>query len=438
MNASAFKLTGSEYKTNWPLLLLIVIMPLRNIQLQYIPNLGGGLNAINILFLLALFHSFMYGRTLENKPKINNMLTWYILTSIIALVFGYSYLGNSSSGLWKAMKDSLIPVFMLFIVQRSVQDDIQWRRVLVAMLISLPYCFKVVWTQYKSVASWHYSHDLRISGTFMDLGANEMGAFSVMMALISLGCLISTWSMKNWRVFFSICFICASLSLLYSYSRGGYISYLLGALVIILNFKHRKKLYIPLIIVSIIFLFNLPKSVEERFSTINASDEERDESADSRFVFWGIVLEKFYERPIQGYGYHTAQDKRINPHEMDTHNYYVKMLVERGLIGFFMLIFLLFAIKNLIKEKLKQTDMDAIKYGLILGMLGAWYALVLGNMFGDRFSHYPISTNLWMAVALISIIKDKSINIESSSNISELEVFNREEVARGYINEFNK
>ncbi len=404
MSALSYSLSGSPFKTNWPLLLLIFIMPLRNIQLQYIPNLGGGLNIINVLFLLSLFHSFIYGQKLEVKPSINGLLVWYIISSIIALAFGYSYLNSGTEGLWKVMKDSLIPIFLVFIVQRSVLDDIQWRRVIVAMLLPLPYMMKVVWNQYLSVSSWHYSDDLRIQGTFMDLGANEMGAFSAMMAMITLGCLLTCWGVKKYRYVLCLLFFCASLCLLYSYSRGGYISFLLGSTFIVLNFKKRKKIIFPLLIIVILFLCNLPKSVEERFSTINASDEERDESADSRFVFWGIVLNKYMERPIQGFGSYTAQDKRINPHEMDTHNYYVKMLVERGLIGFITFLFLLRAFKKLINEKLKSNTKDILKQGVTLGMLGAWYALILGNMFGDRFSHYPISTNLWVIISLISII----------------------------------
>jgi putative inorganic carbon (HCO3(-)) transporter len=407
MSTDSYSLSGSEFKTNWPLLLLIILMPLRNIQLQYIPNLGGGINIINVLFLLSLFHSFIYGKKLETKPSINGLLVWYILSSLIALYFGYAYLISGAEGLWKVMKDSLIPVFMVFIVQRSVLDEVQWRRVLIAMLVPLPYIMKVVWNQYQSVSSWHYSDDLRISGTFMDLGANEMGAFSVTMAMISLGCLLTCWSIKKYRYIFLVCFISAAVCLLYSYSRGGYISFILGAIFIIKNCEHRKKIFTPLMIVVVLFLFNLPKSVEERFSTINASDEERDESADSRFVFWAIVLNKYLERPIQGFGFYTAQDKRINPHEMDTHNYYVKMLVERGLIGFLTFILLLRAYKKLITEKLKSNNKDLIKQGVTLGMVGVWYALILGNMFGDRFSHYPISTNIWVLIGLLSIISSK-------------------------------
>ena len=421
--SNPFQLSGSEYKTNWPLLIFLFLMPLRNIQLQYIPNLGGGINFINIFFLLSLGHALIYGKALEVKPKINSMIKWYVLTSILALVLGYSFLGDKSQGLWKDMKDMLVPVFLVFIVQKSASDDIQWRRILIAMLLPLPYIFKVVWSQYKAVASWHYSDDLRISGTFMDLGANEMGAFALMMALVTFSCVLTTWSYSKWRYFFIAMFIMSGMCLIYSYSRGGYLAFLLGFIIIFINYKNRKKLIAPLIFVLVIFVFKMPESVQERFSSINASEDERDESAQSRFVFWAIAFDRFLERPVAGYGYHTVQDKRINPYEMDTHNYYVKMLVERGVIGFLTFLLLLMSFRRLIYKNLQYDETDAIKYGLTLCMAGALAGMMLGNMFGDRFSHYPIITYFWVMIALISVLDAKqeegSVNQDWSARVAE-------------------
>jgi len=402
-------LKGAESKTNWPLLLLIFIMPLRNIQLQYIPNLGGGLNIINMLFLLAFAHAFRNGKPLKVKPSINGFLVFYIFSSILALFMGYQFLGDDSNGLWKTMKDQLVPIFLVFVIQKSAVDDIQWRRILIATLLPLPYCFKVVWAQYVSVASWHYSHDLRISGTFTDLGANEMGAFSVTLALMCFALMISCWGIKKWRYAFMTGFIFASLCLLYSYSRGGYISLILGIAVIFMRFKNRKKMLLPLILVAAIGLANLPKSVEERFSSIDAEEGERDASADSRFVFWAIVLEKWAARPILGFGYYTVQDKSINPHEMDTHNYFVKALVERGVLGFVILLILLRMCWNLAKRNLYWHGNDPMHDGVVLGLSGAILALMLGSMFGDRFSHYPITTCFWTFVALTSVIESRRL-----------------------------
>jgi putative inorganic carbon (HCO3(-)) transporter len=416
--ADTLTIRGATSKTNWALLLLIFIMPLRNIQLQYIPNLGGGLNIINLLFLLAFAHASMNGKPLKIKPSINGFLVFYIFSSILALFMGYQFLGDDSNGLWKTMKDQLIPIFLVFIIQKSAVDDTQWRRILMATLVSLPYCFKVVWAQYRSVSSWHYSDDLRIAGTFMDLGANEMGAFSVTLALMCFALMISCWNLKKWRYAFMVGFVLAALCLLYSYSRGGYISLILGITVIFLRFKNRKEMLLPLILAVVIGLANLPKSVEERFSSIDAEEGERDESADSRFVFWAIVLEKWTTRPAFGFGYHTVQNKRINPHEMDTHNYFVKAIVERGVVGFVILLILLRMCWNLTKRNLYWEANDPMHNGLILGLSGAIFALILGSMFGDRFSHYPISTCFWTFVALTSVIESRRLEKEQPAEFS--------------------
>ena len=348
--------------------------------------------------------------------SLNSYLKWYVLTSVIALTVGYMFLEEKASGNWKTMKDQLIPIFLVFIVQRSASDAIQWRRIFLACLLPLPYCFKVVWTQYLSVSSWHYSDDLRISGTFMDLGANEMAAYSVTMALVCLSCIITCWDDIKYRAAFIMAFVFSGASILYSYSRGGYIAFLLGAIVIFLKYKNTGKLLLPSFVILSLCMFNLPPSVSERISRIYAEEGERDESAESRFVFWEIAFNKFLERPVVGYGYLTAQDPRINPHEMDTHNYYVKMLVERGVLGFLTYLFLLRVLWGTVKENINWHDNDNLGNGLILGMSGAIAALMLGNMFGDRFSHYPIITSFFVFIALISVTNN---NLDKGENDSE-------------------
>ena len=115
-------LTGSIYKTNWPLLILIFLAPLRNIQLQYLPNFGGGLNVINILFFLSVAHAYFHGKKIPNSSFLDTRIVVYTLTSILALIMGYQFLGADANGNWKDLKDQLIPVFIVFVVQRSAAD----------------------------------------------------------------------------------------------------------------------------------------------------------------------------------------------------------------------------------------------------------------------------------------------------------------------------
>jgi len=447
----SYTLSGSAYKTNWPLLLLIFLIPLRNIQIQYLPNLGGGLNALNVLFLLALFHSMMHGRKYETSSGINGIIIWYILSGVLALMVGYGYLQGGAEGNWKAFKDQCIPLLLVMIIQKSAADGVQWRRILIAGLLSVPYCARLVWDQYKSVASFHYSDDLRIKGPFMDLGANEMGAYSVTLTLLAVALLISVWQQPRWRNFFLFVLFCSGICVLYSYSRGAYVSVLLGLIVILVKSGKLSKVILPAILVSIISLPLLPASVTERFSTISSEEDERDESAQSRFVFWEIALNKWKERPFLGFGYKTADDETINPHQMDTHNYYVKVIVERGIIGSIMLILLLMAVwkltkRNLIHNRNEHFDDDEdeeidtgdpFAQGVALGMHGIFAALLLANMFGDRFSHYPVLTIFWTLVGLIAASQlhrnepqENADDTEQSSQADSFQLYGQNEMGR--------
>lgn len=402
-----FSLRGSQNTTNWPLLLLIFIMPLINIQVQYIPKFGAGLNIVNLLLVLSVLYALFAGKKPQAKLGFNTLLIWYLLTSLFALVVGYNFLGVAAEGNINFMKDQLIPIVLVFVIQRSVLDMVQWRRVLVAVLLPLPYCFKVVWTQYQSVSTWHYSHDLRVSGTFMHLGANEMGAYSAMLALVCLGCVICCWNVKRWRLAFMAGFVFSGLCLLYSFSRGGYVAFLFGAIIILLKFKNTRYLLLPAFFIAVIAIGKMPVSVQERFTSISAEESERDASAESRFLFWDIAMKRFWERPFVGFGYKSVKDARVNPYEMDTHNYYIKMLVERGILGIITFLLVLWGFIKLINRNLDWEQDDAIVNGVMLGLSGAIGAILLGNVFGDRFSHYPIMTSFWALIALCTVIELK-------------------------------
>lgn len=402
-NNLEYSIFGSENKTNWYLLLIIILIPLRNIQIQYIPSFGAGLNIINILFFMALLHALKYGNKNKVKIPINKYIILYIIYSIFSLILGYIFLGDSAEGNWNHLKDQTIPLLLVFIIQKSATDIIQWRRILLASIVSIIYCFKLVWIQYQSVAKWHYSDDLRISGPFMDLGANEMAAYAVTASLISIACLITVWKYKRLRVLFIIFSIASFGSVLYSYSRGAYLALIVGLFIIFLKYKKSSRLIIPSIVIITITLLNIPTSVEERFSSITANQEERDDSAESRFVFWEIAYEKFKERPVFGFGYRTVTDPRINPYQMDTHNYFVKTFVERGFIGFIILMLMFRSLWKMTKNATDWNRDDVIVNGVVLGMYGVIVGLIVGNMFGDRFSHYPIITIFWSIVGLISV-----------------------------------
>lgn len=157
---------------------------------------------------------------------------------------------------------------------------------------------------------------------------------------------------------------------------------------------------VAVMIFSSALLTIFPVSVQERFSTIFVEEgEERDRSAESRFVIWEVAFKKYKDSPVFGIGFHSFH--HVNPYEgKDTHNYFVKVLTEQGAVG--LLILLVIFWRSLVASRsLFYRTSDPLFKALGLGMLGCITTFMIGNMFGDRFSHYPLVTYFWVYLALV-------------------------------------
>jgi putative inorganic carbon (HCO3(-)) transporter len=85
---------------------------------------------------------------------------------------------------------------------------------------------------------------------------------------------------------------------------------------------------------------------------------------------------------------------------MDTHNFFMRELTEKGLIGIFITIAMLLSIVKACWRTMTAAPAGSLAYALGLGMVGAWLALMLGNCFGDRFTYYPVIGYFWVYLGL--------------------------------------
>ncbi|MBB1087412.1 O-antigen ligase family protein [Lysobacter sp. SG-8] len=389
------------HRQNWPLYAFLMLLPLQNIQVGYIPNLGGGLNFLNVAFLASLVGALASGGRLAPGASINRWVFAYIAYSLVSLFVASQYVADTGDH-FQMMKDHLIGMSLLFLVQKSVQDWTTARRVIIAMMVPLPYIAKVAWSQHLSVASWHYSDDLRISGTFSMLGANEFAAFCVTAAVMAFALLLAARLPRLWKLGLGFCIACMVMGVLYAYSRTAYIALILGLVTVILVWRGRWKMIAPLFLAAVLLPAILPYSVIERFDSTAVEENERDESTELRFVYWGIAWDTYTRHPVTGTGYHSFQHTEINPHGKDTHNLYIRTLAEGGTIGAVLLLGILLSILLMARKEISNAPSGTLRYALALGLMGAWMALVVGNLFGDRFTHYPMMAHFWAFVALVA------------------------------------
>ena len=386
---------------NWALYLFLFLLPLQNIQTGYLPKLGNGINFLNVMFALSLAGALVCGGRLARAEPINRWILLYAAYNAVSVVVGYFYVTDPSEH-WVLLKDQTIALFLCFLVQMSVTDWRGVRRVVLVTLLPLPYITKVVWNQHASVSTWHYSDDLRISGTFSLLGANEFSAFCVTVALVLCAVLFSARPSRTWRLLLLGGIVAMLIGVLWTYSRTAYVALMLGAATMLLVWRGRWKLLVPLLLVVALAPRFLPPSVVERFDSTTVEEKKRDESTELRFVYWQTAWRTFLEHPLTGTGYHTFHHREINPYGHDTHNLYMRTLSEGGVPGVLVLAGLLLAVLRTAWRELRAAPPHSWRYGLALGLLGAWMALVCGNMFGDRFTYYPMIAYFWTYAALVA------------------------------------
>lgn len=384
---------------NWVLYLFLFLLPLQNLQTGHMPKLPGGLNFLNVGFALALIAAWRMRGSLARWTNLHRWVWAYLAYCVYSLVIGFWLVpAPDAMSRINVLKDSAIGVLLLFVVELSVTDWSSLKRVLLAMILPLPYILRVTWSQHAAVAGYSYNDDLRISGTFSLLGANEFASFCVTMALVLFGILIATRLSKVWRALLVMGIACMVMGVLWAYSRTSYVTILLGAAVILLLWRGRMKLAVPVLLAFLVVPPLLPNSVTERFQDTHVEASEADKSTDMRYVFWGIAWKEFTHHPLTGIGYGTFAD--ASPYGMDAHNFFIRELAEKGLPGFVITLGLFFSMGRICWRTFRDSPPGSLAYALGLGMCGVWPALVVTNIWGDRFTYAQMIGYYWVLLAL--------------------------------------
>lgn len=384
---------------NWPLLILIFLVPLQNIYLGKIPSFGSGFNIINFLMVIAFIQAAM-----RPGAKFGNSMNRYILFMIASYVFSFfvanSFIGWDDKSLFM-LKDIFFAYLFFFVTYKSLTGIKALKAVFWSTVLPLPYMFKVFYTNLSWMGFTAYKDKLRFNnGTFMELGSNEIAAFyaSYVFILLSFIQIETNWKRKCFLI------LCAGFNiycLIYSFSRGAYLSSLVGLAVYCWFTKRIKTMLVALSVASALFTAGLdifPNAVTERFNSVFVEEEERDESAQSRIILWEIAMDKIQKTPVFGVGFNNFH--KMNKYGKDTHNYYVKMLTEGGSVGLvFLLSFLIAAYRRGLKLYRTSDDMSTKK--LAAGFLACMVVIIVGNLFGDRFTYYPLISYFFVYLAIV-------------------------------------
>jgi len=408
-------LSALSGKTRWALWLLIFLMPFRNVidRLHRFP-LGHDLIDIMLIALIigTMMQSLVKKEKMFEKSPINPIAILLIIYTFVSLIWGSSFLHSYlffdiSDPRVQAWKNFCILPLLFFITLNNIKKkkDV-WITVAVMcfamILMDLYVSQQISWYQNVILSR------IKIHGTFVYLGPNEVAAFFNMYTVLLLGLYLCMKRSINKLILLGI-ILCNSFCIIFLFSRAAYVGFAAG-LFVLFAIKN-KKLLIPLILIGIFWQVALPERVQERILMTTDDYGELDPSSASRLVVWDQALGLFSDSPIIGVGFGVFRnlDYRLG----DTHNIFIKILVEQGIIGLFIFLLLIF-IMFVQGIKLFTGGDDRVSQGLGLGFSMCIIVLLVNNMFGDRWTYMELSAYFWVFAGLVARLN--SISNDANQN----------------------
>ncbi|HEY1994718.1 MAG TPA: O-antigen ligase family protein, partial [Edaphobacter sp.] len=182
---------------------------------------------------------------------------------------------------------------------------------------------------------------------------------------------------------------------MYTFSRGAYLAILFSVFVLGV-LKDRK-----LLLIGTIFLLTwqavVPTAVRQRVTMTQNANGKLEDSANERVKLWEAAEVSILSDPIFGTGFATYQYTQHVDNLKDTHNWYVKVMVETGIIGLIIVMVMLEQMLALSYRLFKKAE-DPLYRGLGLGLFLAICSCIIANFFGDRWTYLEITGPLWVLV----------------------------------------
>ena len=306
--------------------------------------------------------------------------------------------GDSRFGVWQ---DYILMPVLLFLTTALDLDLKKMRIAIFLMCVSTLALDRSYWDIVSGRDYTNYTEDLRNSADQNAMGyagSNGMAAFEAQCSTF----LLALAAFERRRLiklgYWGLAIFSASC-LAFSLSRGGYLAILAGWLFI--GFMKNRVLLVFLVAFLFTWTWWVPKAVNERVSmTYDQQDNQLDSSSQTRISIWEDALQLFNESPIIGMGFNTYQClHRIRGYE-DTHNLYVKILVETGIVGLLLFVAMLWRFVTIGFRLFRSNDPFFASLGL--GLAGWIVAALVANVVGDRWMYMQVCGYMWIIAGFVA------------------------------------
>jgi len=381
---------------------LLPMIPLQTIRYR-INDFPLGASLLGVILLGVVLGLLKRGQPVLPKTPWTNLIFLYAAFTFVSVCLGSLYLGDSlpfpSAQRFGEWREYMIMPAMLLLTAGVAPTSRQIKAMVIVMCLATFALDHNFWNFVSERDFSAYSNDLREGSSMGYAGSNGLAAFGAQVTVFLLALaaferkFLLSLAYRALAVFTVVC-------VMYSFSRGGYLALLVGFLF--LGLAKQRALLLLLLALALVGTSLVPKVVEERvLMTYDESNGSLDHSADTRLTLWEDAMQGIQINPVMGTGFDTyAHMHRVGNYQ-DTHNFFVKVLFETGVIGLFIFLWLLGKTFGT-GYKLFRRAKDPFLASLGLGLAGWVVCCFVANCFGDRWTFLQVNGYMWVLCGLVS------------------------------------
>lgn len=223
---------------------------------------------------------------------------------------------------------------------------------------------------------------------------NDFGGFLTVLFFVALGFLISKGFRIKIKIGIAGLLVLIMGNLLFTYSRGAWISFLFAGILFFVFLPFKKSKFI---LVSILLLFGIVLvcniSLFQRFLFIFHPYGDA-----NRFHLWKVAFDIFKSAPFLGKGIGTFMHYTAYLGPQYAHNCYLQILAETGIVGFSAFMwFLIEVLARGFKKIMKNKDV------LFMGVFFAIIAFLIHSFFDTHLFSLKLSKIFWVLMSFLAI-----------------------------------
>jgi putative inorganic carbon (HCO3(-)) transporter len=361
-----------------------------------------GASVVAIVLIAVAIGLLRRGQPVFTSSLFRTPLYWYAGFTFLSLCYGSVYLGHISLddpriGDWR---NYITMLFLVFLVSAAVKTTKEMRILLMIISASVLLFDRNFWETVGGRDYSSYSEDLRTdAGAAGYAGVNGLAAFEAQICMALMALAAFERNRLRWLTYVGAAFF-SSVCLMYSLSRGAYVAFI--AAWIFLGVVKYRKLLVLLVVFGMTWTAVVPNAVVERvFMTTDPETGELDHSSETRVSLWEDALNQFKDNPVTGTGFDTFAYEQHEGNYRDTHNIYIKVLVETGIVGLLLFMWLVWRVFWAGFRLFRRAE-DPFLASLGLA-LSVWLVCsAVGNFFGDRWTYLQVQGYMWVLAGLVA------------------------------------